>query len=304
MKIAIRPASPFDFHLSASIFAGGDPQIQRYQDGRLWQLIRSGGKLMLAVINSRGTVDSPLLQAELHSDGPLQESDLPSARARVEGLLNMGLDLLPFYQVAERDPVMSGLVSQMRGLHSPTTPTVYEALITSIVEQQISIRVARNLQMRLVRAFGRTLTLDGKTYYAFPEPRDLAAARPEDLRGCGLSLRKGEYIIGVSREIARGRLDLESLAALDDREVIARLSRMRGIGVWTAELTMVRGMRRFDSIPADDLGVRRCISRYYRQGAGITGAEAREIASRWKPWRGLASFYLITAEQMGLAVQE
>jgi len=302
MKMILHPRSPFDFHLSASIFAGGDPQIQKYQDGRLWQLIRVNRKLTMVVLSSRGTVEDPSVQADLYSGEPLQEADLSSARVQMEGLLNMGLDLLPFYGVVREDPVMSSLVRQLRGLCSPTTPTVYEALITSIIEQQISIQVAHGLQRRLVKAYGETLALGGRIYYAFPAPRALAVARPEDLRNCGLSLRKGEYITDLSRQIEDGRLDLESLPSLDDREVISRLSRLRGIGTWTAELTMVRGMRRFDSIPADDLGVRRCISRYYRQGVRISGQVAREIALPWRPWRGLASYYLITAEQMGLQI--
>ena len=78
--------------------------------------------------------------------------------------------------------------------------------------------------------------------------------------------------------------------------IISELDEIRGIGVWTAELTMLRGMQKLDALPADDLGIRRVISRYYCQGKPIKTAEAREIAKTWGRWKGLAAYYLIIAE--------
>ncbi len=76
------------------------------------------------------------------------------------------------------------------------------------------------------------------------------------------------------------------------------LSGVRGVGIWTAEMTMIRGMQKFDAMPADDLGLRRIISHYYYQDRRITGEEARSTAEGWKGWRGLASFYLIMAQML------
>lgn len=84
--------------------------------------------------------------------------------------------------------------------------------------------------------------------------------------------------------------------------MIEELKQIRGVGVWTAELAMVRGMQKLDAIPADDLGLRRCISHYYCDNRKTTGDQARKIAEAWKGWRGLASFYLITAERIGVYV--
>jgi DNA-3-methyladenine glycosylase II len=76
---------------------------------------------------------------------------------------------------------------------------------------------------------------------------------------------------------------------------------MRGVGVWTAELTLLRGLRRFDALPADDIGLRRVISHFYRDDAKLSATEAREIASSWGEWKGLAGFYLIMAEILDLS---
>ncbi len=212
----------------------------------------------------------------------------------------MDLDLMPFYEAVKGDEVMSALTERLRGLRSPTTATVFEALIDSIIEQQISLKVAWSLQRRVIEAFGDILRIDDKAYYAFLSPEALSSATIEQLRSCGLSMRKAEYVRGSAQLVVNG-LDLERLKNYDDDNIIEELSKIRGVGIWTAELTMVRGMQRLAVIPADDLGLRRCISHYYCGDRKlITGAEARKIAERWKGWRGLAGFYLLTAERLGI----
>ena len=88
----------------------------------------------------------------------------------------------------------------------------------------------------------------------------------------------------------------------DPEQIIAELDAIRGIGVWTAELTMLRGMQKLDALPADDLGIRRVISAYYCGGKPIKTDEAREIAEAWGRWKGLAAYYLIIAEVKGITV--
>jgi DNA-3-methyladenine glycosylase II len=171
------------------------------------------------------------------------------------------------------------------------------------VEQQISIKVAVTIERRLAKKFGNNLSIDGETYFTFPTPQSIAGASVSDIQQVGLSLRKAQYIQGAAKLIATGKLDLEQLKSNPDPEkIITELDEIRGIGVWTAELTMLRGMQRLDAFPADDLGIKRVISRYYREGKPIKTSEAREIAESWGTWKGLAAFYLITAEVKNLKV--
>ena len=83
-------------------------------------------------------------------------------------------------------------------------------------------------------------------------------------------------------------------------EAIATLDRLKG--VWTAELTLLRGLGRFEVFPADDFGLRRAIARYYCEGRTIEALEARQIAEKWGNWKGLAAFYLITAEAQNITL--
>lgn len=303
VRVTVKPVPPFDFELSANIFSGGDPQIRKYEKGRFWQVIRVGSKPMLTIVTTAGTIDEPRLSVRLESDRIISKSDIEDSKGIVCGLFNLGFDLKPFYEQAKEDRVIAGLTCRLRGLKSPTTPTVFEALIDSIVEQQISLNIANKMEGRLIKALGEVLSLGKEVYYAFPTPQELASASIYELCNCGLSQRKAEYIHDISKMVIDGKLDLEKFKDYKDaKDIIAELDRIRGIGTWTAELTMVRGMQRLEAFPADDLGLRRVISHYYRFNRKISSEEARKVAEKWGTWKGLAGFYLIMAAAMDIQI--
>jgi len=296
MKISLSPVSPFDFTLSAGIFSDGDKHIRRFEGGTFWQVVTISSGLVLIHVNSVGTIDSPRLVVELISDRKIDQYDKSEAERIVSSLLNLKLDLKPFYRIAKRDEVMSKMVKKLKGLKSPLALTPFEALIDSIIEQQISLKVAHGLQVKFIKAFGESLNVGGELYYAYPAPKSLGAASLQELRECGLSLRKSEYIREISSRIAQRKLDLDKYRNYDDLQAAIReLDGIRGIGVWTAEMTLVRGMGKLDALPADDLGLRRIMSHYYFGDRNISSGEARDVAKKWGQWKGLASFYLVMA---------
>jgi DNA-3-methyladenine glycosylase II len=296
-KIAVDALPPFSFELSCEIFSNGDRQIRRSENGCFWQVIRVNGKLFLATVEAAGTVDKPKVNVELKSNSMITVEDKKQAAEEVNALFSLDVDLNPFYETVKDDPVMAAITRKLWGLKSPTTSSVFEALVDAIVEQQISIKVAHTLEARITRKFGDTLDLNGDVYYVHPTPQRLSAAGTEEMRECGLSFRKAEYIKGAATLIAEGKLDLEKFRSYESSEqIIKELDAIRGIGVWTAEFTMLRGLRRLEALPADDLGLRRVISRYYRDGKMVKSAEARQIAESWGDWKGLAAYYLVMAD--------
>jgi DNA-3-methyladenine glycosylase II len=296
-KITVAALPPFRFDLSSEIFADGDKQIRNYNNGLFWQVIRVNGKLLLVTVEAAGTTDKPKVAAELKSDSAITAVDRKKAEDAVNALFSLDLDLKQFYETVKDDKIMAGLTRKLWGLKTPTTSTVFEALVDSIVEQQISLKVANSIEHKIIRKFGDVLDLAGDVYYAYPTPQRLASVSTEELRQCGLSLRKGEYIKETAKLITEGKLNLENLKSYHSSEqIIKELDEIRGIGVWTAELTMLRGMQRLEALPADDLGLRRVISRYYRDGKVIPSAEARRIAKNWGDWKGLAAYYLVVAD--------
>jgi len=302
-KITIAALAPFHFELSAEIFADGDKQIRIYEDGRFRQIVRADDKLILATVESKGTIDEPKLCAELKSDRPRTLDDKKKAEETISVLFNLNFDLTPFYEEVKKDKVMAFLTQNLRGLKSPTTPTVFEALVDSIVEQQISLKVANGIENKLIKKFGDAVSLEGDVYFVYPTPQALASASIEELRKCGLSFRKSECIKSISALVMEGELDLEKLKnKASNEEIIRELDSLKGVGVWTAELTMLRGMQRLDALPAEDLGLRRVISHFYCGEKGITSMEARQIARDWGRWKGLAAYYLIVAEMLGIQI--
>jgi DNA-3-methyladenine glycosylase II len=300
--LKINPQAPFNFDLSAKIFSNGDPQIQKYENDSYWQVLRLKSSLVLVNVWSSGSVDDPEIKVEVLSDKDLDEDDGLVVKQMVISIFNMNFNLRNFYDDMKVDRVMSTLTSKLRGLNSPTTPTFFEAIVSSIIEQQISLKAARSIETRMIKTFGDTINLDDKSYYAFPTPEKLSNLDKDDLRGVGLSFRKAEYVIGLSKNIMDGEVDLGKLKVMDTGDIIDVLLNIRGVGVWTAELAVIRGLHRLVVVPADDVGLRRIVSHYYNDGDPVSSDELREIAKIWGRWSGLAIFYLVIADLMSLDI--
>ena len=302
MIIKIIPKSPFNFELSVKIFSNGDPQIQRYEKGFYWQLIWLNNKLVLITVRSLGSVDKPELSVSIKPDNELNKKDNVLARKILTSIFNLDFDLKYFYEDMHEDSIMSKLTLKLRGLNNPTTPTFFEAIVSSMIEQQISLKAARSIETKMIKEFGNILQLDGETYYSFPTPETLSNLEKEDLREYGLSFRKAEYVIDLSKCIEENKLDLNELKTKSTSEIISELLKIRGIGVWTAELAVIRGLHRVVALPADDIGLRRVVSHYYNNDEPISADELRRIAKGWGKWSGLAAFYLVVADIMSIKI--
>lgn len=301
--ITIKPLPPFSLDLTAQIFGNGDKHVRSYTGGIFQQVLQVNGNHLLAKLTDKGTKEQPLLTVELNSNRPITPANKQEALRAIKLIFSLDFDLGIFYKEVENDHVMRQITTQLHGYKFTTTLTVFESLVDAIVEQQISIKVARTIEERLAVKFGEKLEIENDPFFAFPTPNNLAEASISDIQGVGLSKRKAEYIYNAAKMIFDGKLDLELIKKEADAEhVIAELDALKGVGVWTAELTMLRGIPRWDVLPADDFGIRRVISTYYCGGRPIEAVEARKTAKAWGKWKGLAAFYLITAEAKSITV--
>ena len=297
---ALLPKLPYNFHLSAAIFSGGDPAIKTYDGGSYTQALLVGGQpFRIRVVQETASPGLMLSVFPNPADMGVGESTVLDA---VAALFNIYDDLIPFYRTIDEDPVMGRLARDLEGLKVPTTATVFEALVDSVIEQQISLSVAHTLQNRLIKATGTQLGDGNSIFFCYPTPAVLASTPPELFRKCGMSVRKGEYIREISGAIVSGALDVEGFRNYSDTgQIVEELVKVRGIGKWTAELTVLRGIHRLDAFPADDVALRRIIARFYRNGQHIAADEARDIADRWGRYKGLAAFYLVMADHLGMS---
>jgi DNA-3-methyladenine glycosylase II len=182
--------------------------------------------------------------------------------------------------LARRDPVMAGIIHAHPriGLRSRGDP--FQTLARSIVGQQISVKAADSVWARLVAA------LPAVTPAAV---HDCGLGR---LRGCGLSVRKSEYLRDLARRFGDGTIHARRWPDMDDEAVIAELVQVRGIGRWTAEMFLIFNLLRPDVFPVDDLGLQRAASLHYRGGRPMTLRTLRRLGEGWAPWRSVATWYL------------
>lgn len=221
----------------------------------------------------------------------------PSARIEVisalDRLLGRRIDLRPFYSFASRDARLSRLAQRFQGLKPPRFPSVFETVVNGIACQQLSLAVGITLLNRLAEAYGLSLKASGETRYAFPKPESLAAATASDLRPLGFSSNKSRALIELASSIAAGQLDLEHIASFDDATAISHLLEIRGVGRWTAEYVLLRGLGRVNIFPGDDVGARNNLARWLRLRKELDYGGVRKTLTKWRPYSGLIYFHLL-----------
>ncbi len=305
IHLQLHPTPPFDFEMTAGYhtYFQGRSGADNLDGGVYRRVLDLDGRLALASVRSTGSADSPELSLELRGDG-LSDADGELASEQMRWMLGTDQELASFYDLAQSDPALAGLVSQFPGLHLPRTATLFEALTLAILGQQISASVARMMRMLLIERFGARAEFDGSTFYAFPTPEAVLASSLEELRTLKLTQRKAEYI----HVIAAAALEpgWAELPELPDDEFVARLTSLRGVGKWTAQWVLVRGLARPNALPLGDLALRRGVSRLYSPSATpakagtLTDAEVEQLAERWRPWRSYATAYLFAAMRTGM----
>ena len=179
--------------------------------------------------------------------------------------------------LTEREPVFAAVVER-HGIPGPrNSERGVQTLLRTIVGQQVSVAAARSMWSKLEAAYG-----------APPDLHLLLAATDEELRAAGISRQKAGYIRSLAELIVSGELDLDNLPA-DDEEAIALLTKIKGIGRWSAEIYLLFAEGRADVFPAGDLAVMIELGRLMGLSDRPTEKQLREIGERWRPYRGAAA---------------
>jgi len=195
-------------------------------------------------------------------------------------------DMTPLYwtqaiqELAACDKVMHQLIQQFEDATLISRGCAFTTLARSIVGQQISVKAAESVWQKVIG------TIPDMT------PHTIAAAEHNLLRTCGLSARKITYLQDLSRHFIEGSLNDTSWIDRDDEIIIAQLTKVKGIGRWTAEMFLIFHLQRPDVLPLDDIGLQRAISQHYNDKQPVDKKTMLEIAKPWQPWRSVATWYL------------
>ncbi|MFN3929638.1 MAG: DNA-3-methyladenine glycosylase family protein, partial [Thermoflexus sp.] len=228
----------------------------------------------------------------------LTASELPSGAEKaavraLERLLGLRVDLGPFYRKLEGDPRLGPWIVRFKGLKPPRFPTLFETLVNAIACQQVTLTLGIRLLNRLAAAFGRRVEEDPQAPPAFPQPGDLAGQDPAALQALGFSRQKARSILALAEAVVSGAVDLEAWERLADAEATARLQGLRGIGRWSAEYALLRGMGRLHIFPGDDVGARNHLRRWLGRRRPLDYEGVRRALAPWQPYAGLVYFHLL-----------
>lgn len=302
-ELVLTPLPPYDFALVLAYLRASPATVVEEvgDDGTYRRALLLDGRPVLLSLRSLGTTAAPRLLLELRGEA-LDGVTVEAAAALVARVFHLEVDPAPFLAVARADPVFGALVERLPGVRPVLIPDPFEALAWAVLGQQINVFFARKLKRTLVELCGRRLVVDGRPYPLFPEAAAVALLDPEALRARQFSRQKTAYLLELARAVALGELDLPGLALLPAEEALRRLTSFRGVGRWTAEYVLMRGLGFRDVIPAADKGLCAIIGRAYGLGRLATEAEVRALAEQWPGWRGWAAFFWwLTLQQERLA---
>lgn len=180
----------------------------------------------------------------------------------------------------KRDRVMRRLVPQFGAAHLESRGDPFVTLARSVVGQQISVKAAQSVWDRVAGQVRRVT------------PGNVLKQSTEDMRACGLSARKVEYLRDLAQHFADKKVHVKAWAEMDDEAIISELVAIRGIGRWTSEMFLMFHLMRPDVLPLDDLGLANGVSRLYFSEEKVTRSELRELAQAWAPFRSVATWYI------------
>jgi DNA-3-methyladenine glycosylase II len=283
----LRPRPPFrlDFTVWA-LRRRAQNAIDRW-DGRCYRraLLVDGESLQLAV-SQLGTASVPRLEVTLSGPrvGPASEAE---ARVTLARLLGLDVDLSDFYARAVRDRPLAELAERYRGVKPPRFPTIFECLVNAVACQQLSLAAGLTLVNRLAGA-ARAQT---DKHNAFPAPSDVLGLSRSALRTLGFSRRKAETITELANAAAAGKLELDVFEQLDDAAIVDTLVQTRGIGRWSADYVLLRGLGRLHVFPRGDSGALAGLRRFLAGTELVNDPDA--ALARWAPDAGLVYFHLL-----------
>jgi DNA-3-methyladenine glycosylase II len=293
-SFTLEPRPPFRLDLTAWVLRRRPGNIVDRWDGNTYRRAMSiGGAVAEVEVRQTGLPDAPSLVVSVVTSAPVDARAATAAITNaLDRLLGLDVDLEDFYGRVADDAYLGPLADRFRGLKPPRFLTMFECVANAIACQQLTLTVGITLLNRLAESHGRAGP--GRAAdHAFPEPGDLAGGDPAVLRKLGFSIRKATTVIDIAERITAGRLDLETLRQSDNDVAVAALQELSGVGRWSAEYALLRGLGRLEVFPGDDVGARNNLALHLGLPSALDYDGVRATVAPWAPYAGLAYFHLL-----------
>ncbi len=219
-------------------------------------------------------------------------------RKLVKWTLNLDFNTDEALKQMSEDPIIADLVPQVSGLRPYMSPTPYEALIKTIIQQQVSYRSANVFTKRMILGLTKPVYFLGRQWYPFPHAHILTNSGIDGLREFGFGY-KAEYIHRAARLVASGELDINSFVGVPFDEVLAELKPIRGIGDWTVRVLSLAGLGNFSVFAYSDLVIQKILGNLYNHSQRMTAKEVEEQSRNWGDASTMVLYLLMSAEVLG-----
>jgi DNA-3-methyladenine glycosylase II len=293
ISFSIKPLAPFRLDLTVWVLRRrSDNSTDRWDGSTYRRVLVLQGKPVEVAVNQTDTAGNPRLQVTVNGEQTGRDTRAIVTSA-LERLLGIQIDLAAFYRFAASDPKLGKLAEKFVGMKPPRFPDLFESLVNAISGQQVTLTLAIRLLNKLAENYGRVFHAQELPAHAFPAPKDLAMADHEELRAMGFSRQKARALIELACALAEERLDLGQVATMDDEAAVASLCGLHGVGRWTAEYVLLRGMGRLHIFPGDDVGARKNLERWLGMDAALDYEGVHRSIAPWKSYGGLIYFHLL-----------
>jgi DNA-3-methyladenine glycosylase II len=291
--LIVRPIAPFRLDLTVwALRRRRRNAIDRWDGVTYRRVIVVGGRPTELAIRQAGSPARPRLIVTA-TPSVRTTSERRRVRSIVESLLGPGIDLRDWYRMAEGDRRLRTLAARFKGVKPPRFPTIFEALVNGFACQQLSLVVGLELLNRLAVLCNVRRGTQSLTAYAFPAPHDVAPLSPSRYQAIGFSRQKVRALLALARGIDQHAIDLEGLTDNGDDAVRSGLLELRGVGRWTTEYVLLRGLGRLHVFPGDDVGAQKSLARWLGRSDALDYAGVIEAVEKWYPYAGMVYFHLL-----------
>ncbi len=294
ISFSLRPHPPFSLELTVwALRRRTSNQVDRW-DGRYYSRIfvlqNNPAKVTLS---QDGRIENPKLNVSIVGAGFAPPDIKSGISSMLEKMFSLRKDFEEFYSLASSDKRLKPLAERFLGVKPPRFPTVFEALVNAFTCQQVSLDLGIILLNRLSESYGLAFREGDTVIHAFPRPEDLTGLSPENFRELGFSRNKGRAIIELSEGMIKGNLAVEGLEEMDDPGIVQYLLKIRGVGRWSAEYALLRGIGRINVFPGDDVGAQKNLQKFLGIEEVPDYERIKKITSRWQPYAGFVYFHLL-----------
>ncbi len=284
ITFTLKPKPPF--RLDLTVFAlrrRAHNVVDRFDDGTWRRVLVIDRKAVGVAVRQTRHGAHAEIEVRISATNPKAVKD--AVAKSISKILGLEVDLAGFYRIARGDAQLAPLAARLRGMKPVRYPTVFEAFANAVVCQLISLSAGMHVLNRLNESLGMGRRVDGLTMRSFATTEAVARSSPEALRAIGLSRQKAEYLIELAR--IGSESDFADLESLDDTNAIARMRELRGVGRWTAEYVMLRGLGRINIFPGDDVGGVNRLCEWLGVRDSLDYEGVRRVIRRWHPYAGL-----------------